>query len=87
MIDFDLIHPEDPIRAIASKKLKAEIEFASLRESKAYAAFCGCAVGDSLGCFIEYVMVNYERNYITGFENIEEVVKRGEAPEMRCKKG
>lgn len=87
LIDYDLIHPEDPDRILVEKKLKGEEPFSSLAESKAIASFCGTAIGDGIGTFLEGCDINYERNYLEGFENIEDTLKKGDCDFLRCKKG
>ena len=87
LIEYDIIHSEDPVRQLIPKKLKGDVKFADLRESKAIAAFCSVAVGDSLGSFMELVDTNYDRNYIKGFDNIDQAMEKGESKGARCKKG
>ena len=86
LVDYDLIHPNDPERVIVHKKLKGVEPFSSITEAKAISSFCGASIGDALGHFLEGCDLSYERNYLKGFENVEDTLK-GDCDFLRCKKG
>jgi len=45
-----------------------------IKVSKAIGAFCGLTLGDSLGCFLEGFILDYERDYLKSFENVGDVI-------------
>ncbi len=88
MINFDIIDAKDPVRKIVENiiNLKEELSLTGL-EGKSLACFIGAGIGDSLGSFLEFNDLNYERNYLKGFHNVNDILKNEPGTVFRSVEG